>query len=239
MTSPIDVEQALSEWGQAAREQAAATGSAQTPIAVLLRGTPHRRRLSIAAAAAVTVAVSLAAVLLAAHRPDHHTSTAPILPPPSTTIPCAQDFAVESVSPAPHVGYLAIRLSYRGHSDCLLGSGPPGLLLVSSRGVVFGSREQLARLGGYHPPKSPRTVLVRHGEMVSFKVFGFHDCLSTPSDSYTLRVALDTSAPPTTSRGIAVPIGHLEPSSLLCLTAGLGAAKPVTVAPEVPTAHTS
>jgi hypothetical protein len=209
----------LRDWG------AAAEAGAQQPVATPDDGQPRRvRRLTMlvafASTACVIAAVVVAVAILSPHGSPPSASTAT-----TRSGSCTRNFTGQHATLSDNGLWLTVSMTYRGRKPCSIRQQAPGVLLIGDMGFTKSNKVQQTSATG------PR-VVVKKGWSIAFSISAFHLCLSTPSGNYRIVVSLGSPTPPAgVDDGVAVPIGHLEPSPALCLPSGIGQVSPLTISP--------
>lgn len=216
MTRPDGLDVLLNEWADNALSNAA------KPYAEPLVSTlPVRRRvhfhLAYAAAALVVLACAITTASLASiHRDsaDRHTPHSAAARRPGR---CDNhQFKVHNSKLTDAEQKLAVDLSYTGARDCTILKSPPGVTLIGVDHPFNLSNANSAS------GSSRSFVLVRPRAMVSFTIQAFHTCIALPAGHYRISVDLQSSDAPTADGGVSIPVGHLDPSPLLCVSKSVG-----------------
>ena len=226
MTSTDELETLLEDWGAAAR---AAGENPLAPAHQRARGRSRRWESYLAAGIAACVVAGLAITFVFASSPHKRvqptvgTATSPHPVTSAPVLPCARNFAVSNVTAVAAEAHYSISLKYLGSAPCSVRASTPGFVLLGITTRFQGSNPQRA-----HEVVGPM-VTVRPGEVVTFTLDNLRMCVATPSGEYRVIVDLDSPYPPTPGTGISVPIGHLDPNGLLCITNGIGDISPISV----------
>lgn len=240
MTENDELDATLRDWAVQART------AAEQPFTDLRgrsRGVRHRSRVLLAGAVAVigvgalAIALTMLAPTGANHTPVSKGSGTPTASTTSGTGgPCQRNFAVRSATLTEAEQHLSVSLVYRGDQPCSVRQSRPGVRLIplGPGGVPMTPNPPRGRTSNPPPPSSTAgpMVTIKHGQTVTFSITGFHQCLATPPGDYLVVVDLDSATPPASpGSGVSVPIGHLDPSPLLCLTNGIGGISSLSVSP--------
>lgn len=223
MSETDDLEDVLAGWGRSARD------AAGEPYR--FAGGPTTKRPGARSVLAVLASAGCAGAIVIGVNAlsGHHTATVPAIQRRTVVgaapaKPCAAHFGLLSSTLASNEQTVWVALKYQGQGPCAIRTSAPGVTLES------GSAFRMANPPVSGPP-SNRRVVVERGAIVRFRITHFHRCLPTPAGNYKIVVDLSSSTAPrvSDSNGISVPIGHLEPDPLLCLTNGIGAISTITV----------